>query len=122
MTDKEIIKALECCITKKNCTENCPYIDLKPNYFYCIEKSTLDALDLINRQQEQIKRQANNIHALLKMDDIEVRRIKKDAIKEFARKLKEEHSTPDILMPFNWISIEDTALDQLVAEMVGAEE
>lgn len=47
--------------------------------------------------------------------------VKAEAIKEFAEKLKAEHSTPDILMPFNWISIEDTALDELVTEMAAAE-
>lgn len=47
--------------------------------------------------------------------------VKAEAIKEFAEKLKAEYSTPDILMPFNWISIEDTALDELVAEMAAAE-
>ena len=54
MTDKEIIKALECCRTDKdrNC-RNCPYFDVKA---YCYEIVRKDALDLINRQQAEIER------------------------------------------------------------------
>ena len=49
MTDKEIIKALECCVTYEFCT-GCPLVDNCPSS-YSLLKS---ALDLINRQKEKI--------------------------------------------------------------------
>lgn len=51
MTDKEIIKALECCISPE--CDNCPYDGddlLRP----CNHNLMKDALDLINRQQTAI--------------------------------------------------------------------
>lgn len=56
MTDKEIMKALECCGDEemlKWCTD-CPYFD-KENDF-CQEDLSRDALDLINRQQAEIEK------------------------------------------------------------------
>lgn len=43
LTDKEIIKALECCITnnKKRTCKDCPYIDVKG---YCYDTLNKDAL------------------------------------------------------------------------------
>lgn len=54
MTDKEIVQALECCCSKKNCEDNCPYFEWKKNTFECIPMSTTDTCDLINRQQKEI--------------------------------------------------------------------
>lgn len=51
MTDKEIIRALECCISPE--CENCPYDGddlLRP----CNHNLMKDALDLINRQQAEL--------------------------------------------------------------------
>ena len=55
MTDKETIKALECCITtnrKYKCAD-CPY---KKTLGFCIDKLNKDVIDLINRQQAEIER------------------------------------------------------------------
>ena len=65
MTDKEIIKALECCNQEDMC-DQCPYD------FACYDdkyKSILskDALDLINRQQAEIDRYKGVIK-ILEMD------------------------------------------------------
>ena len=49
MTDKEIIKALECCVDE-DC-DNCP----NRSGIFCIVKIESYALDLINRQQEQLE-------------------------------------------------------------------
>jgi hypothetical protein len=63
MTDKEIIKALECCrdglLNPAFCKE-CPYYEKE----ICAVVSTNDALDLINRQQAEIERlsEALEIH------------------------------------------------------------
>ena len=54
MTDKEIIKALECCgnVVTSTC-KGCPYhITHNAN---CVKALMHDALDLINRQQARIK-------------------------------------------------------------------
>lgn len=54
MTDKEIIKGLECCLDEalEKCNE-CPY---SVDAFMCKRMELLeDSLDLINRQQEQLE-------------------------------------------------------------------
>lgn len=54
MTDKEIIKALECCTSESiEDYQVCPYA---VDTIYCEQmKLRADALDLINRQQEQLE-------------------------------------------------------------------
>ena len=117
MTDK-VLKALECCsnwnITK--CFE-CPYVDYDGS---CVNQSKIDAIALIKEQQEKLKRQANNIHTLIKMDDVQVRRIKAEAIKEFAEKLKTKVDVwEDEEFYFQYVTTKD--IDELVKEMVGAD-
>lgn len=52
LTDKEIVKALECCtLQKQHCPSNCP---LNDNY-NCQKILFKDTLDLINRQQDKNK-------------------------------------------------------------------
>ena len=53
---KEIKKALECCLNPKlNCCSDCPY-NIKGK-FSCLESKMLeDALNLINEQENEIKR------------------------------------------------------------------
>lgn len=50
-TDEQIKKALECCIKAPYCSEktDCPYKGIDD----CVKKHTLDALDLINRQEAE---------------------------------------------------------------------
>lgn len=61
MTDKEIIKALECCVKAPYCSKktDCPYKGIDN----CVKKHTLDAIDLINRQQADLEF-AKKINAL----------------------------------------------------------
>lgn len=63
MTDEQIIKALECCSSRKNCEENCPYFELKENFFECVRVSTSDAIECIRRQQAEIDRLKANSKA-----------------------------------------------------------
>lgn len=128
MSEKEIIKALECCISKNNCTENCPYVDWKQNSFKCIEMSTLDAIELINHQQEEIGRLESCV-----MSEEQVREIMKsqmhtvfekvineavdEAIKEFSDKLKEKIFKPWYFLDQIKFIYED--IDNLVKEMTG---
>jgi hypothetical protein len=54
LTDAEIIKALECCIKETSDCDNCPlYIPADAD---CINISKSGALDLINRQQADIRK------------------------------------------------------------------
>ena len=56
MTDNEIIKALKCCVTYKQiCPENCPMVGVRQ----CAVNLRKKALDLINRQKEQIEGMTN---------------------------------------------------------------
>lgn len=56
MTDNEIIKALECCLTNhiNNCA-NCPNGSYPSSYLQCRYKLNNDVLDLINRQKAEIE-------------------------------------------------------------------
>lgn len=107
MTDNEIIKAVGCCIGNTKCDE-CPMFRTQN----CMNKVFGYALDLINRQKEKIKEfdeklvirrglidyqkaeieqwkeEANKYQNLwcIAVDDIE--KVKSEAIKEFAERLK----------------------------------
>lgn len=64
MTDNEIIKALECVSGKIMSCRNCPYAARYP-MSKCREQCAKDALDLINRQQQEIRQ------LRIKLDDCE---------------------------------------------------
>ena len=89
MTDKEIIKALECCgnVVTSTC-KGCPYhITHNAN---CVKALMHDALDLINRQQAEIEELKKVV-----IDDYASEydsKIRAEAIKEFAERLKTEFS------------------------------
>ena len=59
MTDEQIIKALECCATDKtdDCFR-CPYDKMvyNPGYGWCADRCREDALDLISRKDNEIKK------------------------------------------------------------------
>lgn len=115
MTDKEIIRAIKCCTSGKDAPcMNCP--KYKEHSTKCFDELMTEALDLINRQQEKLKIQANNIHALLKMDDIEVQRVKKEAIKEFAEKLEHKLADNGDMTMAMWLSVV-TDMHDIVKEM-----
>ena len=93
MTDNEIIKALECCSEPYNICAECPMPNHIKDDCRCGEHLANYALDLINRQQEEIERLQNTINDILDRKPILVERAEKyaksEAIKEFAEKLKE---------------------------------
>ena len=144
MTDNEIIKALECCTSEDFTCNGCPYIavDMSGAEYDCSYYARKDAFDLIKRQQAEIdkknkaldfiKNELENVKNLvlqnrettLKIQNAYERLLassRTEAFKEFAEKLKAEYSTPDIFMPFNWISCEEMVLDEIIKEMVGAD-
>nr|DAY12600.1 MAG TPA: hypothetical protein [Caudoviricetes sp.] len=88
MTDEQIIKALECCVTDDgdDCFQ-CPYGDIvyKPGNGGCVNRCHKDALDLINRQKAEIERlQTRN-------DELNIlnKTAAQEAIKEFVEQLKQ---------------------------------
>ena len=88
MTDKEIIKALECCADLFDCTD-CPCKE------FCgdLGKLQQNALDLINRQQAEIERLTINMNAFglgMKQEKERADTIRAEAIKEFAKDIHEE--------------------------------
>jgi urease gamma subunit len=115
MTDKQIIKALECCHNGGKC-DDCPCERTGDcNFEY-------EVLDLINRQKAKIERLADSngrlresVGLMLNYPD-GIERIKAEAIKEFAERLKSyahEISCNVLLV----VTKDD--IDTLVKEMVG---
>lgn len=114
MTDKEIIKALECCHSTKGGCKDCPL-----NYRRsadCVDYLEENALDLIRRQQEKINQFAEadkmvvetktvknddeeilrllvnqSVKFIPKNDDIKA--IQRDAVVNFAERLKPLYKT-----------------------------
>lgn len=54
MTDKDIIKALECCCKNNNC-EGCP-LDYLTFSSQCASELAIKSLDVITRQQKEIEK------------------------------------------------------------------
>ena len=68
LTDKEIVKALECCKEFSDCG-GCKYGYLRTRNGLCIYTMQKDAIDLINRLQEKIKFTENINH--LQMEELQ---------------------------------------------------
>ena len=145
MTDKEIIKAFECCVSP-GC-DNCPY-DKYEQLEPCHQILMKDALDLINRQKFQLDNYSHNVRNMSK-DFIEQQRViyrqqaeierlqrllqqeykstssltkkcYKDGIKEFAERLKEfMHTKFKDLDAYEFEYVTENDIDNLVKEMVG---
>lgn len=82
MTDKEIIKALECC--KKDDCDNCPN-----DFGNCYANLAGCSLDLINRKQTEIERLQKVNDSFTDIGKL-YSEIKVEAIKDFAERLKEK--------------------------------
>lgn len=101
-TDEEIVKALKCCndYSSPNCSQ-CPYEDEgeAANYVACADVLMIDALDLINRQKAEIA---------YWMDA--AANAKREAVKEFAERLKSE-----MLIAYNYPI--QAVIDKVAKEM-----
>lgn len=109
MTDKDIIKALKCCVID-DC-DVCPY---KRN----CKNVMCDVLELINRQQAEIEAWKNEYLRACAERDVRIVTTKftrAEAVKEFAMKLK-------CGVPQETGIIRCADIDNLVKEMVGDEE
>ena len=90
LTDKEIIKALGCCIHDDyDYCEKCPYRKSKP----CQENLIKNSFDLINRLQaenERLRKENEDyVHLYNKHINTAFNRIKAEAYKEFAEEIFE---------------------------------
>ena len=118
MTDKEIIKALECCADLFDCI-SCPCKD------FCgdLGKLQQNALDLINRQQATIETLRNCVeqHHIIRKDgksplSLLTAEIRAEAIKEFKNKVENDIVT--LLGKSNCTDFVN-CLDYRYKEMVG---
>ena len=128
MTDKEIIKALECCTIKGAKCMACPAFK-KVDRSDC-KKYFRGAIDLIKCQQAEIERlqdynknlQTANADISNKLFD-EVEKGKTEAIKEFAERLKESEIDIDVSFGYGrecyTKAVTTIEIDNLVKEIVG---
>lgn len=104
MTDNEIVKALECCFIEREHT-NCPLKQFGSNVTECRREMAKNALDLINRQKEEIERLGtateeavacyNRMESLYHIKCVELKVAKAEAIKAFAERLCEGRVSND---------------------------
>ncbi len=131
MTDKEIIKALECCSKNPlNCRE-CGYKG-RCNRIDCYDYLKRDAFDLINRQKveiERLQKEVNLVSALFQDLQERTDEIKAEAYKEFAEKIKKsiKENVDEAWHRDDGNGIYDAEyvlddIDNLLKEMVGEEE
>ncbi len=120
-TDKEIIKALECC----DDFEWCGHCSLQ-GVTDCRTVLTENALDLINRQQaeiEQWKAEANKYQNWWCQEIDIVQTSNSEAIKEFAERLKENTIDVDVSYGYGREHYTEAVavieIDNLVKEMIG---
>lgn len=127
MTDKDIIKALECCGIKTDC-KGC-YFDTHESEDICAREIVKNAFDLINHQKEEIeflrKTIGKNSKKALDVTLEEIEKSRVEAITEFAERLKQT-ITNEINTYYNsngggYYLAEDTIedIDNLVKEMAG---
>ena len=127
MTDKDIIKALECCGIKTDC-KGC-YFDTHESEDICAREIVKNAFDLINRQKEEIeflrKTIGKNDKKALDVTLEEIEKSRVEAIIGFAERLKQT-ITNEINTYYNsngggYYLAEDTIedIDNLVKEMTG---
>lgn len=127
MTDKDIIKALECCGIKTDC-KGC-YFDTHESEDICAREIVKNAFDLLNRQKEEIeflrKTIGKNDKKALDVTLEEIEKSRVEAITEFAERLKQT-ITNEINTYYNsngggYYLAEDTIedIDNLVKEMTG---
>ena len=119
LTDKEIVKALECC--NKNDCRTCPYGKYNVTGWCCMPKVRKDAIDLINRLQAENEELHKKYDDTVLLDGNIVQQVhellitaKAEAYKEFADRLKEKAF---IILHHKMILSSD--IDNLLKELVG---
>ena len=120
MKDKEIIHALSCCSTRNCKFGGCLFDDgNSDDVENCTTEMAKAALDLINRQQEEIVRLTVNMNAFGRGMQIEAEKVetaKAEAIKEFAERLK---GAKQYSIERHENIVPTAVIDWIVKEMVG---
>lgn len=120
-TDDEIVKALECCcdVDVDSCNK-CPIYphSLNMTQTECMETAMRNALDLINRQKEEIE-SLKEAYAIYE-ETTGLKLARAETIKEFAERLK-QYCVPggDFGDPCGVLTVTDRWIDYLVKEMTG---
>ena len=137
MTDKDIVKALECCGIKNDC-KGC-YFNTHESGDICVREIVKNAFNLINRQQAEIERLKSSVDDYLwdfylisgcegtsnncwkTCPDSRYNKIKSEAIREFAERLKENitdcHTVSDgEYVGYDWTDITH-CIDNVIKEM-----
>ena len=112
MTDNEIIKALEYCLSGKDYDTACMKCPIEP---ICESDAILlkYALDLINRQKAKIE-SLKHRKTELQIRNQELQHEKSEAIKEFAENAKKEcYATYDEVLPSLFADIIDNLVKQM---------
>lgn len=104
MTDNDIIKALECCSKDDVDCEKCPANCLCDNDNFCF---TGAILDLINRQQAEIEQ----LKRIGFADKLFFKRIRINAVKEFADRLNKEAEKVAIDQEGDFVTSNDKIYD-----------
>ena len=125
MTDNDIIKALECCISSENC-------DICPKYSTtCIDDLMKQALDLINHQKAEIERLTvpkeliddDYCGVVCEFAEELIEKAKAEAVKEFAEKVKGFMDDVPMCSEEDFIYVDyfelQDKIDNLVKEVAG---
>lgn len=125
MTDNEIIKAYGCCnLSHDECggCDNCP-CKIEGE---CIVPSGFELereiFNLLNRQQAEIERLTAEADMADGYEDALCERVRTEAVKEFAERLKEYVESYDVTTGYKITivnAVEEETIDNLVKEMVG---
>ena len=117
MTDNEIINALECCASKdENACDNCPCLNTR-----CIA-TTGEVIDLIHRQEAEIKSLKNECFCLANERDAYkdvLDTAVTEAIKEFAERLKGKKRVVFTAVNDSNYAVTVENINNLVKEMAG---
>lgn len=126
MTDNEIIKSMQCVIGKEMLCSECTYQKVLP-FPSCRMMCAKNALDLINRQKEEIERlniECQSMRNVANSYKMHYETAKSEAIKEFAERLKGRLTgigRSTIYGNFEYGTIKSYEIDNLVKEMTEIE-
>lgn len=122
MNKDDIKKALECCVNPSiNPCKDCPY-NKNGDFSYCNDKILKDTLNLITEQEKEIEqlteernRYAETLAKYQMASDKEIMAQKKQAVKEFAEKLR-KRLTADRVSNDNVVINANYEIDELLKE------
>lgn len=120
MTENEILKALKICHDYSNC-DGCQYGKFRTKKGLCVDMLHKDSADLINRQTAEVKA-LNEVADKLASENSKLKEELK-SIAEVSREEAIQDFADSLKYHLNWATepIDEYDIDNLVKEMVGAE-